>query len=74
MEITKEILTELGFVEKGGVMVLFVTPRFGYKQDGTLIIGYHEHPEKVTTVERLTEIIAEHIVEEFKNAFLEAMT
>ena len=56
-EITKERLSRLGWVEKAGIMVRFSSPRLGWKEDGTLIIGYHEWPEKVKTMERLNEII-----------------
>ena len=53
----KEALENLGWVEKKGVMVRFSQPRLGWKPDGTLIIGYHEWPEKVTDLETLLKII-----------------
>ena len=55
--ITKEYLLSQGWVEKGGVMVRFSNPRIGWKPDGTLIVGWHEWPEKVTTIEELNKII-----------------
>lgn len=54
----KEALLSLGWVDKGDVLVRYSKPRLGWKPgDGTLIIGYHEWPEKVTTIEKLKEII-----------------
>ena len=55
--ITKEYLLSQGWVEKSGVMVRFSNPRIGWKPDGTLIVGWHEWPEKVTTIEELNKII-----------------
>ena len=57
MEITKEKLEKLGWVEKNHVMVRFSNPRIGWKEDGTLIIGWHEYPEKVFSMEKLSELI-----------------
>ena len=53
----EEQLLALGWVDKGNVLVRYSDPRIGWKEDGTLIIGYHEWPEKVTTIEKLKEII-----------------
>ena len=54
----KEHLLSIGWVDKGDVLVRFSSPRIGWKPaDGTLIIGYHEWPEKVMSLERLFEII-----------------
>ena len=53
----KDELAKLGWLERGGVMVRFSNPRIGWKTDGTLIIGWHEYPEKVYTMERLNEIL-----------------
>lgn len=40
------------------VLVRFSNPRIGYKPaDGTLIIGYHEHPQKVYTHTDIKKII-----------------
>lgn len=40
------------------VLVRFSNPRIGYKPaDGTLIIGYHEYPEKVYTYTDIKKII-----------------
>lgn len=40
------------------VLVRFSDPRIGYKPaDGTLIIGYHEHPQKVYTYTDIKKII-----------------
>lgn len=57
MRITKSRLLELGWLEKNGVMVRFSNPRIGWKEDGTLIVGWHEYPEKVFMMERLNEIL-----------------
>lgn len=46
-----------GWVDKGDVLVRYSKPRLGWKEDGTLIIGYHEWPEKVTTIEELKIIL-----------------
>lgn len=56
MKLTKEYLSDRGWLEKGGIMVLYSSPRLGWKEDGTLIVGYHQHPQKVTTVEELQEV------------------
>lgn len=54
----KEELLQLGFVDKGDVLVRYSNPRIGWKPaDGTLIIGYFEHPTKVFTIEELKKII-----------------
>ena len=57
MKITKQLLRTLGWEEHSGFMVRFTNPRIGWKEDGTLIIGWHEYPEKVTSMERLNEIL-----------------
>ena len=56
MKISKDYLSAQGWREVCGIMVRFTSPRLGWKEDGTLIVGYHEHPVKVTTVEQLQEI------------------
>lgn len=53
MKITREYLRLRGWVDRGDIMVRFSNPRLGWKEDGTLIVGYHELPEKVTTTEEL---------------------
>lgn len=54
----KDKLLERGWVEKSGVIVRFSNPRIGWKpSDGTLIIGYHEYPRKVKSIEQLKSII-----------------
>lgn len=53
----KEELLLRGWVDKGDVLVLFSHPRLGWKPDGTLIVGYHEWKEKITTIEKLEEIL-----------------
>lgn len=58
--ITREYLLSQGWVEKGGVMVLFSNPRIGWKPDGTLIVGWNEWPEKVTTIEELNKITGQN--------------
>lgn len=59
MVITKEHLAAHGWVEKSGVMVRFGNPRIGWKPDGTLIVGWHEWPEKVTTIEQLNKVLCQ---------------
>lgn len=54
----KEELLALGWVDKGDVLVRYGTPRLGWKPtDGTLIIGYHEWPEKVKTINEIKKVI-----------------
>ena len=53
----KDKLLKLGWVDKGDVLVRYSSPRLGWKPDGTLIIGYHEYPKKVYTMEELKQII-----------------
>lgn len=53
----KEELLALGWVDKGDVLVRYSNPRLGWKLDGTLIIGYHEYPYKVTSVEELEKAL-----------------
>ena len=55
--ITSSYLLAHGWVEKDGIFVRFSNPRIGWKPDGTLIVGFHEWPGKVTTIDRLNEII-----------------
>ena len=56
-QITREYLLAQGWVERAGIMVRFTNPRIGWKPDGTLIVGWHEWPEKVTAIEQLNKII-----------------
>ncbi len=60
MQITKELLASVGWVEKNGVMVRYSHPRLGWKPDGTLIVGYWEWKEKVRTIEELKKILSEN--------------
>ena len=46
-----------GWVDKGDVLVRYSKPRLGWKEDGTLIIGYHEYPNKVTSIDDLNAIL-----------------
>ena len=55
--ITREYLTECGWVDKGDIMVRYSTPRLGWKDDGTLIVGYNQWPDKVKHAEDLNEIL-----------------
>lgn len=55
----KEELLALGWVDKGDVLVYYSKPRLGWKLDGTLIIGYHEYPYRVTSVEELEKALGE---------------
>ena len=54
----KDYLEKKGWLFRGGVMVRFSNPRLGWKSDGTLIVGYHEWPEKVCTVTDLEAVLA----------------
>ena len=63
----KSKLKELGWKEKSGIMVRFSNPRIGWKEDGTLIIGYHEHPKKVYNIETLKNILNEKKTNPGKN-------
>ena len=56
MQLTKSYLASKGWVERAGIMVLFSKPRLGWKPDGTMIVGYHELKEKVTTIGELEAI------------------
>jgi len=54
----KDTLLSLGWIDKGDVLVRYSNPRIGWKpEDGTLIIGYREWPEKVFTMERLEKAL-----------------
>lgn len=55
--LTRQYLKELGWKEKNGIMVLFSNPRLGWKDNGTLIIGYHEYPFSVTTIEKFNSVL-----------------
>ena len=51
-------LLRQGWEDHGDVIVRRSDPRIGWKpSDGTLIIGYHEFPEKVCDINRLKEIL-----------------
>ena len=53
-------LLERGWVDKGDVLVRYSNPRIGWKPaDGTLIVGYHEHKDKVSNLSHLSQIIGE---------------
>ena len=57
----KDELLQLGWVDKGDVLVRFSNPPLGWKPaDGTLIIGYREWPEKVRTFEGLLAALARY--------------
>lgn len=56
----KDQLLNLGWIDKGDVIVRYSDPRIGWKpSDGTLIIGYYEYPKKVYTIEELNKAIDE---------------
>ena len=55
----RDFLLARGWVDKGDVLVRYSNPRLGWKPDGTLIIGYHEYPKKVITIEQLNSILNE---------------
>ena len=55
--ITDELL-QRGWVRKGDFIVRFSDPRIGWDpEDGRLVIGWHEYPEKVETLEKLEEVL-----------------
>lgn len=55
-----EELLRLGWVDMGDIMVRYSSPRIGWKpSDGTLIIGWHEYPEKITDVRTMLGILKE---------------
>ena len=58
----RDQLLALGWVEKNGVLVRYSNPRLGWKPDGTLIIGYWEYKEKVTTIDQLNKILYEEAI------------
>lgn len=63
-------LKSQGWVERKNsfgvyVLVRFSHPRLGFKQDGTLIIGYHEYPEKIESIKQLNEMICRKSIEDF---------
>lgn len=54
----RDELIALGWVDKGDVLVRYSSPRLGWKpSDGTLIIGYHEHPQKVWDIDSLLSVL-----------------
>lgn len=53
----KSELLKRGWVDKGDVLVKYSKPRLGWKEDGTLIIGYYEYPNKVTSINDLNAIL-----------------
>ena len=57
MATTKQQLLDLGWVDKGDVIVRYSNPRIGWKLDGTLIIGYRQCPFRVFTIEQLSKVI-----------------
>lgn len=58
MATTKQQLLDLGWVDKGDILVRYSNPRIGWKpSNGTLIIGYREYPKKVNDIETLKTII-----------------
>ena len=55
---TKQQLLDLGWEDKGDVLVRYSNPRIGWKPaDGTLIVGYHECPYKCYNVEQIMNAI-----------------
>ena len=54
----EQYLRANGWLERAGIQVHFGQPRLGWKpEDGTLIIGWHEYPQKVTDLNELINII-----------------
>ena len=55
--ISDELLRR-GWIRKGDFLVRFSSPRIGWKpEDGTLVVGWHEWPRKVNSLEEIDEII-----------------
>ena len=55
---TKQQLLDLGWEDKGDVLVRRTQPRIGWKPaDGTLIVGYHECSYKCYMVEQIPALI-----------------
>ena len=52
-KLTPEILLENGWDFRGGLYVKKDKVRIGWYLDGTTIVGYHEFPVKITTVEQM---------------------
>ena len=55
--IKKKLMLALGFYWSGDIWVLKGETRIGWKPDGTLIVGYHEWPKKVTDLADLVVIL-----------------
>ena len=55
--INTETLLALGFYWSRDIWVLKAQARIGWKPDGTLIVGYHEWPKKVTDFADLIAIL-----------------
>lgn len=51
--LTPEILLDNGWDFRGGIYVRRDNVRLGWCIDGTTIVGYHEFPAKITTVEQM---------------------
>lgn len=58
-------LKAIGWEERNGILVRFSKPRLGYKRDGTLIIGYHEYPEKIKSIEQFNEMLCKNLIKDF---------
>ena len=56
--ITEAYLESKGWVKKGDVLVKFINPRLGWKDDGTLYMGYFTFPVKITTISQLEHILS----------------
>lgn len=58
MKELKDELLSRGWVDKGDVLVRYSSPRLGWKpEDGTLIVGFREFPDKVRTVHEMDVIL-----------------
>lgn len=53
----RDELLSRGWVDKGDVLVWYGEPRLGWRGDGTLIVGWHEWPEKVESMEKLEAVL-----------------
>ena len=51
------MMLSLGFYWSRDIWVLKGETRIGWKPDGTLIVGYHEWPKKVTDLADLVAIL-----------------
>lgn len=56
MKLTKDILLSHGWTEKDGYMYHPGSPRMGWWENGRLVVGWFDYPERVTSFEQLEKI------------------